>query len=176
MTQNYHLDAGERMALKVSKVLEDYIIDYMGLPSAETPSPIDAFSVASGFIADLLHFACLHGADVPDVLSRAFQNYLEEISSGDAPEETIDRFRTLIEDSIYEATVGPFCDDRLQWSMIIGVAPREALLEEEVVPQCQNPPPCGICHVCRNENPLAEKRRAEIANELQQLRQDDESN
>ena len=106
MTQNYHLNAGERMALKVSKVLEDYIIDYMGLPSAETPSPIDAFSVASDFIADLMHFACLHGADVPDVISRAFRNYLEEISSGDAPEETIDRFRAFVDDTICEVTIG----------------------------------------------------------------------
>lgn len=77
----------------------------MGIEMTKHSSPSDAEQAASDFITDLMHFACLHGADVPDVLSRAFEHYLGEIG-GDAPKETIDRFRAFVEDAIYEATVG----------------------------------------------------------------------
>lgn len=67
--------------------------------------PSDASPVISDFITDVMHYASMHGV-VSEVLSKAFQNYLEEISGGDAPEETICRFRAIVDDAIYEATIG----------------------------------------------------------------------
>lgn len=106
MTQNYHLLSSEQNALQVSEYVQDYSTNVLEMQLGKHPLPIDVEQVASDLITDLAHFVSVQGADVPDVLSKAFQNYLEEISGGDAPEETIDRFKSFIDAAIYEATIG----------------------------------------------------------------------
>lgn len=48
----------------------------MGIELTKHPSPSDIEQAASDFITDLSHYVSLHGAEVPDVLSKAFENYL----------------------------------------------------------------------------------------------------
>lgn len=105
MRPNTHLLSSEQSALQVSEHVLDYSAN-LDMQLGKPPLPNDVEQVASDFITDLAHFVSVHGADVPDVLSKAFQNYLEEISGGDAPKETICRFRAIVDDAIYEATIG----------------------------------------------------------------------
>ena len=118
MRPNTHLLSSEQSALQVSEYVQDYSTNVLEMQLGKHPLPIDVSQVTSDFVTDLTHYASMHGADVPDVLSKAFQNYLEEISGGDAPEETIDRFRAFIDEAIYEVTIGsalstPAIPDRL---------------------------------------------------------------
>ncbi len=118
MRSNTHLLSSEQSALQVSEYVQDYSTNVLEMQLGKPPSPSDVSQVASDLITDLAHFVSVQGADVPDVLSKAFQNYLEEISGGDAPKETIDRFRAFIDEAIYEVTIGsalstPAIPDRL---------------------------------------------------------------
>lgn len=107
MKPNNHLISNEQNALQVSGYVTAYASRNLEMQLGEHPLPCDVEQVVSDFITELAHFVSLHGADIPDVLSKAFQNYLEEISGGDAPEETIDRFRALIDEAICHVTIGP---------------------------------------------------------------------
>ena len=104
MRLNAHLLSSEQSALQVSGYVQDYSTNVLDMRLAKPPLPCDVSQVASDFITDLTHYASMHGV-ASDVLSKAFQNYLEEISGGDAPKETIDRFRAFIDDAVYEATI-----------------------------------------------------------------------
>jgi hypothetical protein len=105
MTPNTHLTSNEQHAFQVSRYVQDYSSVVMGVDLAKHSSPSDVVGAVSDFTTDVMHFASYSGAQVSDVLSKAFENYLEEI--GDyAPKETIDRFRAFVEDAVYEATVG----------------------------------------------------------------------
>ena len=106
MRPNTHLLSSEQSALRVSEYVQDYSTNILDMQLGKHPLPSDVSQVASDFITDMAHFVSVQGADVPDVLSKAFQNYLEEISGGYAPKETIDRFRAFIDAAIYEATIG----------------------------------------------------------------------
>ena len=106
MRQNFHLLSNEQSALQVSGYVQEYSTNVLGMRLDENPLPSDVSQVASDFITDLWHYASIHGGNASEVLSQAFQNYLEEISGGDAPKETICRFRAIVDDAIYEATIG----------------------------------------------------------------------
>lgn len=105
MKQNYHLDSNEQNAMQVKRYVQDYATNALEMQLVEHPLPSDVSTAASDFMTDLIHYASIHGV-ASDVLSKAFQNYLEEISGGDVPNETICRFRAIVDDAIYEATIG----------------------------------------------------------------------
>ncbi len=106
MAKNDYLIENEQNSLRVSKYVQDYSIKNLEMPLDNRPLPNDASQAISDFISDLAHFASINGVVVSDVLSKALQNFLEEISGGELPEGMIDRFRALIDESIYDVTIG----------------------------------------------------------------------
>ena len=106
MSTNTHLIPNEQNASLVSGYVQDYSTKNLDMQFDKRPLPSDVRAVVSDFITDLAHYASVNGAAVSDVLTKAFQNLLEEISGGEAPEGTTDRFITFIDEAIYDATIG----------------------------------------------------------------------
>jgi hypothetical protein len=102
MTQNYHLASNEQLAMRATRYLRDYSNRVMGEPLSNNLLT----TVASDFISDVLHLASFHGGCVSKVLSTSLGNYLAEISVADAPEETMNQLQAIVDDAIYEATIG----------------------------------------------------------------------
>jgi hypothetical protein len=82
----------------------DWILD---LPLAEHPSPSDVSIAVSDLVSDLTHYASIYGV-ASEVLAKAFQNYLAEISGSDAPQWIVDLFRAYVDGAIYEVTIGAY--------------------------------------------------------------------